>query len=160
MNTDASGSIPEDALDSMVSLALILAADGNNSLAGLRMLDDAFSGDGMLEYALNCVDRGHVARLESPSGRRIFTVASTLSRKNALTFDVASSGIRDGGYYLCVAGSCTCIEYITRLVVTGRQFQRYCCKHALAVRIAELTGKFISRRISDHELARVLDSVS
>jgi len=128
-----------------IQIALELIARGSAShgprpqhvSTGLRLLDDAFFADGTLEYALHAVDRGCVTRLETPCGRSVFTVASTLSRKPATThaFDMAQSGIRDRAFYVVLSRSCSCAEYTDRLLSDKLRNHSF-CKHLLALHLA------------------------
>lgn len=143
--------LPDDALDRILSEALKMLADGSVA-AALRLLDDIYAGDGSLEHALNCADRGLVTRQESPSGRCVHTVRSTISAGAGRRGDVAVSGTREGSY-ICLGGSCSCLEYRARiLVVEDRQLQRLCCKHILAVRVAEAARRCLVRAVNDAEL--------
>lgn len=147
--------LPDDALDRIVAEAFQLLADGAVG-AALRLLDDVYSGDGSLEHALNCADRGQVTRLESPSGRCIHTVHSTILAGNkgipGGNVDLSSSGIREG-CYVCLGSSCSCLEYRARvLLVEDRQLQRLGCKHLIAVRVAEATKRCHTRPVKDTDL--------
>ena len=151
--------VPPDAVDDLVGAALRSLSLGAPPAAALRLLDDAFAGDGMLEYALACADRGRVACLVGPSGRCVYTVSSSIGKQQPSGggYDLALSGLRDGAFYVCVSGVCSCYEYGVRLRVVEDQLQRFSCKHVLAVEIAKAAGKCISRDVSDTEVARLLD---
>jgi predicted nucleic acid-binding Zn finger protein len=134
---------------------LELMSNAESVPAALRLLDDAVP-NGALEYALAAVDRGHVVLLKGPSGRSVHVVVSSLhSKKQVPGVDLAASGISTDGTYTCVGAYCSCAEH--RLGIEGAERRRF-CKHLLAVQIAMSTGKYTTRRVTDAEVARVLES--
>ncbi len=123
--------------------------------ASLRQLDDVVPrASGTLEYALAAVDRGYVVRLEGPSGRYVHSVASSFLKNPAKSHDIIASGVSADGNYTCIGGYCSCAEY--KLGLEAAAFFRF-CKHLLAVRIAEATKNCATRRVTDVEVARLLD---
>ena len=129
--------------------------------ATLRRLDLLFSGDGTLDRALELLDGSLTRVAAAPSGRVAWTVASSLSKRPSAELaplDLRASGVDPVGYYYTVLldgpGSCTCVDWTTRVLCGDRR----ACKHALAVAIADALGpqKYRARTVTDEELAKML----
>jgi hypothetical protein len=139
--------------------SLRLGTSGGASLVdSLRVLDDVIPS-GTIEYVLAAADRGHVVRLASPSGRCVYVVTSSISKKQVSSMAqemLAASGISVDGFYTCLGGHCSCAEH--RLILENAEGRH--CKHLLAVRVAEATGKVVLRSVSDLEVARILSTAS
>ena len=138
-----------------------IRASGALPEAALRRLDLLFSGDGTLDRALELLE-GSLTRVSgAPSGRAVWTVASSLSKRPSaelVSLDLRASGVDPVGYFYVVLldgpGSCTCADWTTRVLGGDRR----ACKHALAVAIADALGpqKYRARAVTDDDLAKLL----
>jgi hypothetical protein len=139
----------------------------------LLRLDALLEGDPMLERALDVVDRHLVTLAESPSGRSVFLVQSSLARQVTgagggmrrkseaappAAMDAAASGLNALGCYTVMPQFCSCSDFTFSLLPSRRG--RQLCKHTLAVAIAEATGRFTRRAVTDEELASLLEGAA
>jgi hypothetical protein len=138
----------------------------------LLRLDALLEGDPMLDRALDVVDRHLVTLAESPSGRSVFLVQSSMARATGTgggmrrksetgppaAVDAAASGLNALGCYTVMPQFCSCSDFTFSLLPSRRG--RQLCKHTLAVAIAEATGRFARRAVTDEELASLLEGAA
>ncbi|KAH8090753.1 hypothetical protein HD553DRAFT_14787 [Filobasidium floriforme] len=82
----------------------------------------------MLMPALTLVDRGDVNKISLPNGRQLYRVTGTKGK----SYTVYPADVRQANAY------CPCAAFTYSCLVAEQQLM---CKHVLAVRIAEKTGR-------------------
>ncbi|KAL8604671.1 hypothetical protein ACOMHN_013451 [Nucella lapillus] len=100
-----------------------------------------FVYQGPLLSALELVDKGAVSHLVSPSGRAVYQV-------------IGSSGTP----YTCFSTShyCSCPAFTFSVL---HKEDHMMCKHHLAVKLSDITGKTKTVNVSDQHLAAMLSSL-